>query len=134
MAIPYTLSIPTDANGVSQYGCLLVSWAGLTEVTAGELNVGEPFDLCKYNLATVQLGGDDGTSGSISLEGTNIAGSVTDADYVTLTKKYGTTALTATTANIIGGVNETPLRIRPRVTAGTSVNMYCHMLVTSTHR
>ena len=134
MAVPYTLSIPTDENGVSQYGCLLVSWVGLSEVTAGELNVGEPFDLCKYNDKTVHLGGDDGTSGSISLEGTNIAGSTTDAEYKVLTKKYGTTALTATTADFIGGVNENTLRVRPRVTAGTSVNMYCHLLVTSTHR
>lgn len=121
--IPYTVSIPKDKNEGSQYGSLLISWVGITEA-----DVGEPFDLTKYNEKTVHLGGDDGTGGTISLEGTNVADSVDAADYVVLKDKSDGSDLTATTAGVIGAVSENPLRVRPRVTAGTTVDMFCHLL------
>lgn len=127
--VAYTVEIPKDKNGVSQYGSLLISWLGLTETN----NVGEPFDLVKYNEHTVHLYGDDGTGGHIEFEGTNVPNSTTDADYVTL-KGLGTAAdLDASTAPILDAVIGNPLRVRPHITAGTSVNMNCRMLITSTN-
>lgn len=63
-----------------------------------------------------QIVGTFGSGGSISLEGSNKAGSTTDADYFVLTDLHGNAA-TYTSAGG-DGITETPKWVRPHVTAG----------------
>ena len=72
-----------------------------------------------------QVVGTFGSGGSINVEGSNKAGSTTDADYFILTDVHGNAA----TYTAAGGdaFPETPRWIRPHVTAGdgsTDLDVY----------
>lgn len=84
----------------------LVTWAGLLNG-----DTGEPVNLSDFPDRTVQFLGTFGTGGSVTFEGSN-----NKTNWVALTDPQGN-AITKTAAGM-EFVTETPLWVRPNVTAG----------------
>lgn len=108
------MAIKAGAEVTSEAGVKLVSWASVTEADTGKsMAVGGQF-----TDKTVQVYGSFGTSGAITIEGTNdpaesLWGTLHDFQGNTLVLTDGSVKLIA----------ENPLRIRPRATAGTGMNV-----------
>ncbi len=99
---------PTVTDVKASVPTKLVKWAALANGDKGA-----PVSFPDYWEMTVQADGTFGTGGSVTLKGSNHDD---DADYLALTDPQGN-AITKTAAGI-ELVSETPLYIKPHVTAG----------------
>ena len=106
--ISYTVTYP--AKGITE-----VLWSGLTENDDGA-----PFDTALFPDKTVQVSGSFGTGGSVDIEGTlDVA-----APGYDILKDGSDNLLTILSASQhIDYIAERAMKIRPNVTAGTSVSL-----------
>ncbi len=103
-----------ESGGLSGYEktVALVTWTPLTETNADGRSVG----VAGFTTLCVHIKGTFGILGTCVLEGSN-----DDTTWKTLTDLQGN-AISAI-AEAIEAVQERPLRVRPRVTAGTGVSL-----------
>lgn len=95
---------------------LTFTWTPLTETNAD----GQPLVLSRYADKTLHAYGTFGTGGTVVLEGTNESpGSFANG---VLMEGVNNTAISLTAA-AIETVQEVPVQIRPRVSAGTGVSL-----------
>jgi hypothetical protein len=100
----------------------LVTWSGLLNGDDGA-----PVNLSDFPDRTIQILGTFGTGGSVSFEGSN-----NGIDYLVLTDPQGN-AITKT-ATAMEFVTETPLWVRPRVTAGDGSTSLTVIMIARTPR
>lgn len=100
---------PTKSHPNENTDLILLTWEGFA--TNGD--VGSPFGAPAYSDKTVHVKGNFGTGGTIVVEGSNDG-----VTYKTLTDPQGNAL--SFTAEGIELISESPLYIRPRLSAGTS--------------
>lgn len=103
----------------------IFTWTGLTQTS---LDSGDPVQMPGSADRSVQVLGTLGVGGSVRIEGSNAANPTVDADWAVLTDPQGG-ALDVTTLKI-EQIEEIPLWIRPRITAGDgTTSLTVHLLV-----
>ena len=100
---PSTITNPGSANSLK-----LVTWTALTQTG---LDSGTPFQFADWADRAVQVSGTFGAGGSVLLEGSNDG-----VNWATVNDTTNNPIVL--TAAGIKQMNETPLFVRPRVTAG----------------
>lgn len=98
---------------------LRVKWEAITDTD----DVGAAVALGNFRDRSVQVFGDFGTGGTVVIEGSNDGGTT----YSTLTDPQGN-ALSFTAAGL-EAITEVVGHIRPRKTAGTTVDVDVHMFL-----
>lgn len=111
--------ITPSVEHVVRNDVLLVTWAGVTED-----DTCDPFEGSQLADRSVQVEGDFGSGGSIRIEGTLTP----NFTYRVLTDPQAN-PLDFTDATRIEAITELVALIRPRVTAGTGVDVTICMLV-----
>ena len=98
--------------------CHVIVWSALTETD----NDGEPLEMPGSNDRSIQFAGTFGSGGTILLEGSNDG-----TNWRTLNDPQGNPI--SKTAADLEAVMELTRYVRPRVSAGTGVNLTATMLV-----
>lgn len=101
----------------------IVVWGPITES-----DTCAPIEESGYPDRSVQFVGDFGTSGAIQLQGSNCDydGS-NDTDYVVLTDPQGNNI--SKTAAALEQVTEVTFKVKPVISAGTDVSLYCYLFI-----
>ena len=102
----------TPTTETLERGAFLVTWAGLTTAAP----TGTAIERAASTDRTVQVVGNFGTGGAVRMEGSNDG-----VNYLVLTDGQGNALLF--TAEAIEAIAEATRFIRPRVSAGTGVNV-----------